>query len=593
VYTNTGADVPRTISLEVENPAGGTSTASIAVTIKASSLTQLYMANDADFQSKKGLITDNTEVIFARGQTFNFSSPINLTSKHDVIIRSDDLPANLPKATLNYTAAGSKSSPTVFFDTSDQFDPEDPNVVPSRNIQIRNLKFDSTVGTDDEGTAPFVSYLRGKNISVQFCDLDDVRGMGESVSEHTQGILLQRVTTTAQVAAYTLFIGGPAVGVVALGNTIGGSRHQSAIRIEGGVRYSLVYSNNVRTGSTGRSALRLMDGSLFYADHNTLYGTGNWLGPLPDSDGNEKLRTNTVIFDGNTLEGSDVRLNPGLNDAVLRNNIFKGNAAVHLRNEPGRRLKDAQGNFLTVEVAGKIEYVWQLRPDTNVVQNVWIVNNTRTDSESHKFIRFELDSRFRPDPNDSSAGGGFDPYMRFKNIHVANNLTALRLRTQAERPAIAEGVHLTALKTNHPILSQTLKWYDALVGQLQDPSEQPLTTRTRWWVAHNVWYDYPHDFVIDESGRGVEAWNRIWSKSWLPISTFSHKNPADKAVFVRVGSTISGLTQLPSRSEVGTSMPSREPARRPQSGGRATRCKSRLGITATSCVRSLASRRGR
>src|SRR5207237_7299531 len=114
--------------------------------------------------------------------------------------------------------------------------------------------------------------------------------------------------------------------------------------------------------------------------------------------------TNTVIFDANRLQGKCfLRLNPGLNHAIVRNNLFH----TLIANKEGA---PAYAVFVKAE---------KNRLQNNVVRDVWIVNNTFVDPPAGAgFFRFNVPSGTDPDTTEQ--------YIRARNIHLANNLVATK-----------------------------------------------------------------------------------------------------------------------------------------------------------------------
>lgn len=335
-------------------------------------------------------------------------------------------------------------------------------------------------------TAPSIISGYGSNITLQRCDFGYLNGGADA--GNVNGLLFQDNHDVKKIQGYFLFTGDDPVhpsSVVAIYNTCTlGSQLESCMRMAANGSYILVGNNTLSvdpTDSAAKSALRLQSSSFAYAVANDLTGSGNWVGPLPGGDGNSTNVSQYVVFDSNTMEDTAigdnnfVRLDPGLSHAVLRNNIFKGRSAISISGEDNRS-------------------------HDNIVQDVWVVNNTRIDptgkdaKNSIPFLRF--------------ASSSADGYMRLKNFHFANNLAAV---SEGMPLRETEGIQLAALQANYPSTSTRLTWAQELIGTLPSVDSFEITgNKSRWWVTNNVW-PVLVGFSIDNSRtKDAVAWNNLW-----------------------------------------------------------------------------------
>ncbi len=317
------------------------------------------------------------------GTTDGLHGSISLASLQNVLVGSygtGDAPI------LNFTGGTRPSQYAPFFHLDGS----------SKNITVRDLHFTSdAIPTAGELEAPQVIDLTGSNVAVADCTWGNINGILSTTS--MSGILFQGNTAGGGTGDVANRLSGYMIDVqsakyiVAQGNTDGGSKYESDMRFHPSsdpsnpTEYVLVYGNTLRyqhdqVGSK-KSALRLENDRFGYAEYNLLEGPSNWLGPLNNS-GDTGTSTD-LVYDSNVVygfENSDgtldshyepgyLKLEPGLSHSVIRNNIFWGSSGITV----------ADSND----------------PATRVVSDLWIVNNTRSESSEDRFAEFGLRSGLR------------------------------------------------------------------------------------------------------------------------------------------------------------------------------------------------------
>ncbi len=287
-------------------------------------------------------------------------------------------------------------------------------------------------------------------------------------------------------------------GVAQAAFSLAGAHYQAGIRFGHGAKYTLVSGNTLRkefpaVNDTGwKSALRLENSGFDWAEQNNLRAASESIGPLGGSrwapstsapgNGNSTDTTEYVVYDSNILEtapeygfqNNRLTLNPGLHHAVIRNNIFQGSATIHVQGE----------NF---------------RKKSNILDDVWVVNNTRVNADKDNLDAGSAHWLHYQPSGDAEIK--YDPFIRLKNFHFANNLSAVTSNSFGrDGQPVHDGVWLPIIPdrypTNvstypsnilgdHPRTSTRLAWREELKGNL--PTLDEPSQKSRWWVANNAW----------------------------------------------------------------------------------------------------------
>jgi uncharacterized delta-60 repeat protein len=505
IFVNNGTQpVDRHITLTIEKPMGdGTITTyvdQVIITVRPSSaLTTYSVSSSADLTAKLASANSNLRILLANGHTFDVDPGFNLRGKQNVVIEAQDPTSqNLPEVKLNVGSRhgqfGDNAIPPLFL-TDDN----------TRNITLKNLNLTSSATTFDEAASPRVFNVEGghsKNLAIQGCELGNLDSAVQGSWSGT-GLLMQQNTFAGTISGheqilpgYMLYIGGyltapgqvTATNIVALGNHAKGSDGQSDIRLEHGSAYALVYDNHldmpVNPIIKFGSALR-MEGYNMWAAKNFIRADSVLLGTLSGSDSNKADTGANVIFDSNVMydfehanggSGAVVEIGPGLNGAVIRNNIFWGPARVMMQSLDAPPPDD--------------------KPDY-VSQNIWIVNNTRLNPTDFAFLSFWQHGRS-------------DTQVRLKNLHLANNLTTLTSGHSGSWTSSA--VALDSLS------SSTASWTREVQGNLPDSPGDKFPNNSRWWDASNVWLAGPSFAIgsrsqIETGTTDYMGWNGLFGNT--------------------------------------------------------------------------------
>ena len=309
------------------------------------------------------LLTDNTQILFKRGETFVLENTITIPFSNVTIGAYGDPTAAapvllLPNQSTQYLAMIQTTSA-------------------ARNTVIRDIEL-TAAGSSKIGIGVQPA---GQNIVIRNCDfenLDDAMNCNLS----PVGVLAMD-NTAGPLREYFTYIKG--TDHVYLGNTVGDSTGQHNFRTYG-IRV-LCYGNDVTNlpGGSSIDTLRVNDGSWIYWANNTLHDGPMLVGPLgPDSSGsNPGSAVNWIVIENNRsvqvagqyLNNPRIELDAGVQHAMIRNNYVEST--------------DATG----ISVQTKATLTWkssQLGPSpiplppvkvTKVATDVQVLNNTVTDPD--------------------------------------------------------------------------------------------------------------------------------------------------------------------------------------------------------------------
>lgn len=511
----------------------------------------------------------NVEFLFARGQTFTFSTADANTDNHDPSHNVGgyvDIGDSSNLLFGSYTfSAGATDKPVLLFtsfeadhrEETEDIDPaaiqngkyplnwttdkvkslEDYNAFQpngnSHNIVFQDLVFTSPyrsfrnidwTGTDylrdnshnpitmAVSDAPSITGQSGSNILLNRLEYGTYNHQtnattsimgGNNHAGNVSGFMVAANLAIASLDSYMIYSGGRGyapTGIFAIGNTATNSLLQSIVRIEPAATFVNLNQNNLRT--INKSALRLESSSLGWAERNTLSGSGNWVGPLPGADGSNEDRSESIVIDSNMFpshpgpvgdDGNALFINPGLQHAVIRNNIFKGTA--RLRTDETPMSTEANNDPKTGEY----------RDANDIADDVWVVNNTRLDAAAGAFLQIV----------DKLKGTHPDRYIRVKHLHFVNNFDGVTSTNSSRyldsNKKTVDGVSLQALTAGNP-------------PPLWAFNIKPSSAASRWWIADNFWR-YDQSFVVDDKSLGLNSWNKNYVGSFA--DTYDSHPPRD------------------------------------------------------------------
>jgi hypothetical protein len=422
VYTN-GSTGLKTISVTIRQPGQTTPiTDTIDVQVSSNSLSvkdfSLAHSNTDVTTELRSALASNKMIRFERGGIYKINGEIDIAGRNNI----------------SFGAFGSGALPVLRQTTADiaLFKVTSS----STNSTFSDLRFDSvftSLSDSDLTSRPklfnfgLVNGERaiGKNVLVQRCEFDHLDSIIEQDFESKEmgWLFLDNSTVdAASIRRYMIYLTGVS-DLTMLGNYVHNSIGESDIRTPGVTRAlyhdNQLYNPTVNWGSAsgyeptgdhiepgGKSALRMMDGAYQYASKNYLSSPENWLGPLGGGDGfiNAEFQNASAryhIFENNYVNGGVLKLNHGLKDSVVRNNIFNTNS-------PAIRL-DQVTTDQDYPFNSSDPYAGAYR----AVHNVKIVHNTRIATSTTGAGAFlEI----------SNPGPSWDGNVRASALTVANNL---------------------------------------------------------------------------------------------------------------------------------------------------------------------------
>jgi hypothetical protein len=317
-----------TITLTITNPAGQQTVTKMNVTVAESSRKVIYVSNSGSdtnsglsqnqsvrtFAKAVSMLTDNTEILFRRGDTFDVPTNAGInTGASNVVIGAygvGDRPV--------LKVSGERQSRSIFYINKG-----------ARDFTIRDLTFDSiwNKDTDSHGMPTAVSPA-GKNITVagnQFLNL----GGALNLNGQPNGVLVQDNVAPLNTGIRTYFMWNEGKDIVVLGNTVANSTREHIVRSTRFERINLQYNDFTNrdlrhTGDqwdTAKGAIVNQRGAYSYMANNKVRGPFG-IGPLGDAPGYDKTdRTSWVVAENNHLLGGTMFLNHGAENVMVRGNV--------------------------------------------------------------------------------------------------------------------------------------------------------------------------------------------------------------------------------------------------------------------------------
>jgi hypothetical protein len=254
-------------------------------------------------------LTDNTLLLFCRGQTFSLTNTINVTFSNVTI-----------------GAYGDGSAPVLQLASgSGQFLPMIQTATTAQNTVIRDLKF-TAAGSSKIGVA---IQPQGTNLVVRNCDFQNLDDAINS-NLYPAGVLAMD-NTAGVLKEYFAYIKG--TDHAYLGNTVADSTGQHNFRTYG-IRV-LCYGNDVTNlpGGSSIDTLRVNDGQWMYWANNSLRDGQLLVGPLgPDSSGsNPGSGVSWVVIENNRatqvagqyMNNPRIEIDAGVQHVMIRNNYVE------------------------------------------------------------------------------------------------------------------------------------------------------------------------------------------------------------------------------------------------------------------------------
>ena len=419
-----------TVRLTVTNAAGKMDSATARVTVKAAARKVLYVSNagkdsndgrTADhplktFKKAAALAGDNTEILFARGETFNLDDAMRIYGTN-VVVGAYGIGE---RPTLNWVG-GLGLSDMIYTGPG------------AKNVTVRDLTFTSKYGGTESPGMPFGLRIGGENITVvgnQFLNV----GYAINSNGKPTGALVQDNTAPSPTGVRAYFLWGSGRNFVIQGNYVANSTREHVLRMSGISHVTVAHNDftNLDRRAEGdrydgiKGAIVAQVGEYAYIADNIVNGPLA-IGPLGEQDGlhAKDNRFTHVVATRNDITGSMLEVKHGAEHVTLHDNVMHldGGTSIEVEGfnaEYGRGVVDLvidhntainasdMGRFLQVQ--GKVDGIVltnnlylakQLRPGAYGASAIYVAQ-----SDLSSFI--ELDHNVWPSGSNGTtyANGG-------------------------------------------------------------------------------------------------------------------------------------------------------------------------------------------
>ena len=339
-----------TVRLTVTNAAGKMDSAMARVTVQAAARKVLYVSNSgkdsndgraADrpiktFKKAAALAGDNTEILFARGETFNLDDALRVYGKN-VVVGAYGIGE---RPTLNWVG-GLGLSDMIYVGPG------------AKNVTVRDLTFTSKYGGTNSPGMPFALRIGGENITIvgnQFLNV----GYAINSNGKPTGALVQDNLAPSKTGVRAYFLWGSGRNFVIQGNVVANSTREHVLRMSG-ISHVTVghneFTNLDRRGEgdrydTAKGAIVAQVGEYAYIADNIVNGPLT-VGPLGEQDGLHAKgnRFEHVVVTRNDISGSMLEIKHGAEHITLHDNVMHqdGGTAIEVEGfnaEYGRGVVD-------------------------------------------------------------------------------------------------------------------------------------------------------------------------------------------------------------------------------------------------------------
>jgi hypothetical protein len=325
VYTSPGT---YTITLQLTDSSGNTSTATSQVTVNIDNRTIIYVdTNGSD--SNNGLSASqpvktankafslagsDSTVLFHRGETFNVTSTLWFTG-HDEAAG----------------AYGTGSSPVLMWVPNDGSLVEVYVSSKASNSTIENLTFDTpnavTSGAANDIDNAFAIFAGGTNVVVLGNTFDNVEDAVNG-GEQPTGVIVQdnSAPLLKGMRGYLCWVDGNNWTI--LGNTVANTTRAHCIRVNGSDVVGVLIADNNLTkqypsddpGEDYKTTIDVRIGSYVYVADNILNDSTVAVSPSPGQTVDQTA--NWIVFDGNTINNAQLVIDEVGHHIMVRNNVL-------------------------------------------------------------------------------------------------------------------------------------------------------------------------------------------------------------------------------------------------------------------------------
>ena len=322
VYNNAGT---YTITLRVTNGAGKVATTTTKVTIAASTRRVIYVSNDGSdsnsgtspdkavksFAKGMSFATNDTEVLFKRGDNWSLEAGAKLSGKNVVI-----------------GAYGTGSRPVLKYTGEAGYKKIISLSSTSQDVTIRGLAFDMHFSDLNKFDRPDGIGAAGVNVTIRDNEFINI-GYGVTAASNPRGMyMLDNVAPRAEaIRSYFAWCEGSDISIV--GNKVANSTREHNIRVVGVDRILIAHNDLTNTNGkvegdkTPKGTLTIHRGSYIYISRNKLNNGPTAIGPLGDGDGLKSPgdRFNFAVVEENEFN-TRLQIDHGAAHVMIRGNVF-------------------------------------------------------------------------------------------------------------------------------------------------------------------------------------------------------------------------------------------------------------------------------
>jgi flagellar motor switch/type III secretory pathway protein FliN len=328
-----------TITLTITNPAGKQTVTRMNVTVNASSRKVIYVSRSGSdtntglsqnqavrtFAKAMSMVTDNTEILFRRGDKFDFDAGIR-TKASNVVIGAYGMG---DRPVLNYTGPRTRTT-FIYVDKG------------ARDFTIRDLTFDTIFNKDTgQKDMPFAVSPAGSNITVTGCQFLNL-GYAMNLNGKPTGMLSQDNVAPLKTGLRDYFMWTEGSDVVILGNTVANSTREHIVRMTRIERVNVQYNDftnlDLRDSTadkydTAKGTIVTQKGKYGYIANNSVKGPWG-VGPLGQGDGlrDKEGRFEWAVVERNQFGTAPLFVQHGAEHVMVRDNVSKrsGGVAFHI-----------------------------------------------------------------------------------------------------------------------------------------------------------------------------------------------------------------------------------------------------------------------
>ena len=384
VYAKAGT---YTVTLRVLNANRGAASVTKTITVQPAARRQIFVSaagsdgNDgsADRPIKSiaraaALISkqSNVEVLLRRGDRFDQSTSLVVGG-----------------ANVRIAAYGSGADPILRWNGAKTQQNMVLIVDAASGAMVEDITFDSIwPGPNADRTGlPYAIKVDGNDSVVRGSTFLNVSYALQTNGKPT-GLLVQDNDAPSAFALRSYFLWGEGSDFVVLGNRVANVIHEHSIRIFGVTRMLLAYNDlaNPKTYSfePSKNSLNLQWADYAYVYGNTIHGNYQ-LGPLGGTDGLEwkQARLDHLVFEANHGIDATMRIVPGLQNSVIRNNVLEKKDENAIIIDPKEAAYDrtvtnitfADNTVINPGTKGKFLYVGGRANRLSVINNLYKADN--------------------------------------------------------------------------------------------------------------------------------------------------------------------------------------------------------------------------